>query len=47
MKQNVTYTTTTHTFENAVVRVHRPVLDEKEKERRYERIKKATAELLK
>ena len=34
-------------FENAIVKVHRPVLDDKERERRLERIKRATAELLK
>ncbi len=47
MKNRTEYTTTTRTFENAVVKIHRPVLDEKERQRRLERIRNAAADLLK
>ena len=46
MKQNINYSTTTHEFENAVVRVHKPALDAEERERRLQYIKAAATELL-
>ena len=36
----------TYHFPNAVVRVHRPVLTEEEREQRMEQFKKATAKFL-
>jgi hypothetical protein len=41
------YTSKTYTYDNAVVRVHQPVLDAEERERRLLRIKQAATELLK
>ena len=41
------YTVTTYKTQNAIIRVHRPVLTETERNRRLENIKRAAANLFK